>query len=139
KNRVLIRSSSNVYNQSLVGSLIEVHGPEAALKWCQGLVANMARVPQGGDRDQIRAVAAGEGDVAVANHYYYANLITSNDPADREAAAKVQVLFPNQDGRGAHVNISGAGVVRTAPNKANAVKFLEYLVSDSAQRVFAAG
>ena len=139
RNRVLIRSSTNIYNQSLVGSMIETHSEDAALKWCQGLVQNMARRPQGGDRDQIRAVAAGEGDVAVANHYYYARMLTSDTAADREAAAKVQLLFPNQKDRGAHVNISGAGVVKTAPNKANAVKFLEFLVSDEAQKVFAAG
>lgn len=139
RNRVLIRSSSNVYNQSLVGSFIEVHGKDATLKWCEGLVANMARRPQGGDRDQIRGVAAGEGDVAVVNHYYFAHLLTSEDPVDREVASKVAILFPNQSGRGAHVNISGAGVVRNAPHKENAVRFLEFLVSNEAQEVFAVG
>ena len=139
RKSVLIRSSSNVYNQSLVGSLIEQHSEAQALKWCQALVENMARRPQGGDRDQIRAVAAGEGAVAVANHYYYARLLASEKAADREAANAVRLVFPNQHGRGAHVNISGAGVVKTAPNKENAVKFLEYLVSDDAQKAFAAG
>jgi iron(III) transport system substrate-binding protein len=139
RKRVLIRSSSNVYNQSLVGSLIAQHGEDAALKWCEALVANMARPPQGGDRDQIRAVAAGEGDVAVSNHYYYARMLTSEDAADREAASAVRLVFPNQKDRGAHVNISGAGLVKTAPNKANAIRFLEFLVSEEAQKVFAAG
>jgi len=139
KGRVLIRSSTNVYNQSLVGSLIEEHGEEKAFAWCQALVANMARPPQGGDRDQIRAVASGEGDVAVSNHYYFAHMLTSKDEADRKAAETVRLVFPNQEDRGAHVNISGAGVVKTAPNKANAIKFLEFLVSKEAQEVFAAG
>ena len=139
RKRVLIRSSSNVYNQSLVGSLIARYGEKRALAWCEAVVANMARRPQGGDRDQIRAVAAGEGDVAVANHYYYARLLTSSKEADRRAANAVRLIFPNQKDRGAHVNISGAGVVKTAPNKANAIKFLEFLVSDRAQQVFAAG
>ena len=139
RKRVLIRSSSNVYNQSLVGSLIAKYGDKRALAWCEAVVANMARRPQGGDRDQIRAVAAGEGDVAVANHYYYARLLTSPKEADRRAANAVRLVFPNQKDRGAHVNISGAGVVKTAPNKANAIKFLEFLVSDEAQKVFSAG
>ena len=129
KGRVLIRSSSNVYNQSLLGSLIQAHGETAAENWCKALVSNMARTPQGGDRDQIRAVAAGEGDVAVANSY----------PMDRAAAAKVRAAFPNQSDRGTHVNLSGAGVVSGAPNQKNAVRFLEFLASDRAQEVFSAG
>lgn len=139
KDRVLIRSSSNIYNQSLVGSILEAYGDEGALAWCKGVVNNMARKPQGGDRDQIRAVAAGEGDVAVANHYYYARLLTSDNEADRKAANSVRLIFPNQQDRGAHVNISGAGVVKSAPNKDNAIKFLEYLVSPEAQAIIASG
>jgi len=139
RDRVLIRSSSNVYNQSLVGSLIAAHGEQRVEQWAEGVVENMARRPQGGDTDQLRALAAGEGDVAVANHYYYARMLTSDDADDRAAAAKLQLVFPNQEGRGAHVNISGAGVVKHAPNKKNAVKFLEYLASDKAQQIFAAG
>jgi iron(III) transport system substrate-binding protein len=139
KGKLLIRSSSNVYNQSLVASLIETLGEPAAQRWCQGVVANLARPPQGGDRDQIRGVAAGVGDVAVANHYYFARMLESDDPSDREAAAKVGLIFPNQDGRGTHVNISGAGVTRFSPNRENAVKFLEFLSTAEAQQVFAAG
>jgi len=136
--RVLIRSSTNIYNQSLVASLIEHLGKSATEQWCTGVVKNMARTPQGGDRDQIRAVAAGEGDVAVVNHYYLARMINGNE-ADRAAASKVRVIFPNQKGRGTHVNISGAGVVKTAPNRENAVKFIEFLASNEAQQKFASG
>ena len=138
KGRVLIRSSSNIYNQSLVGSIMAANGDEATEAWCQGVVANMAREPQGGDRDQIRAVAAGEGDIAVVNTYYLAQMIAAeNKPEDQEAAAKVGVVFPNQDGRGTHVNISGAGVVTGAANPENAVKLIEFLTGEAAQNVFA--
>jgi len=138
RGRVLIRSSSNVYNQSLVGSIVAANGEEATEEWCRGLVANLARKPQGGDRDQVRAVAAGEGDVAVVNSYYLAQMIAAEDkPEDQEAAAQVAIVFPNQEGRGTHVNVSGAGVVRGAPNRANAVRLLEYLTSPEAQAVFA--
>ena len=139
KGRVLIRSSSNIYNQSLVASLIAANGESGAEEWCRGIVSNLARTPQGGDTDQIRAVAAGEGDVAVVNHYYLARLIGSQKQADRDVASKVRVIFPNQDGRGTHVNVCGGGVVKTAPNQENAVKFLEFLASDAAQRKFAEG
>ena len=137
EGKICIRSSNNIYNQSLIASIIETHGVDEAQEWAEGLVGNLARQPQGGDTDQIRGVAAGECDVAVANHYYYLRLANSEDPADREVAENVQVVFPNQDGRGVHVNIGGAGVVDGAPNRDNAVKFLEYLASDSAQEVFA--
>ncbi len=138
KGKVLIRSSSNIYNQSLVGSMIAAHGEEGAEKWCRGLVANLARVPQGGDRDQIKAVAAGEGDVAVANSYYFARMLNGTDE-EKAAAAKVAVVFPNQGGRGTHVNLSGIGVCANSPNKANAIAFIEYLMGSDAQEVFAAG
>ena len=138
KGKVLIRSSSNIYNQSLVGSLIASHGEAGAEKWCRGLVANLARVPQGGDRDQIKAVAAGEGDIAVANSYYFARMLNGTD-AEKAAAARVAVVFPNQGNRGAHVNLSGIGVCANSPNKANAVRFIEYLMGTEAQEVFAAG
>ncbi|MEM1108457.1 MAG: Fe(3+) ABC transporter substrate-binding protein [Planctomycetota bacterium] len=134
---LLIRSSSNIYNQSLLASLIEYHGEEAVVQWAQGVVGNMARAPQGGDTDQIRALAAGEGELAVANHYYLARLMASSKKTDRKVAEGLQVVFPNQDGRGAHVNISGAGVVKGAPNRDNAVRFLEYLTTANAQKQFA--
>ncbi|MEM7232505.1 MAG: Fe(3+) ABC transporter substrate-binding protein [Planctomycetota bacterium] len=139
KGRVLIRSSTNVYNQSLVGSLIQNLGDKKAKAWCEGVVANLARKPQGGDRDQIRGVASGEADVAVSNHYYFARMLGSDKKADRDAANACRLVFPNQKDRGAHVNVSGAGVVKTAPNRANAIKFIEFLVSDEAQKVFSAG
>ncbi|MEM9589091.1 MAG: Fe(3+) ABC transporter substrate-binding protein, partial [Planctomycetota bacterium] len=138
KGRVLVRSSSSVYNQSLVGSLIDAHGEQAAEQWCRGLVGNLARKPHGGDRDQIKGVAAGEGDVAIANSYYFARMLAGT-PEEQAAASKVEIVFPNQDGRGAHVNLSGAGVVASAPNKAGAIKFIEFLSSDFAQETFAAG
>ena len=135
--RICIRSSNNVYNQSLLASMIATHGAEEAEAWAAAIVDNMARPPQGGDSDQIRAVAAGQCDVAIANHYYLARLMTSEDSADREVAERVGYFFPNQDGRGVHVNVSGAGVVATAPNPDNAVRFLEFLASDEAQAIFA--
>lgn len=137
EGEVCIRSSSNIYNQSLLASMIEHHGEEDAQKWAKGVVDNMARDPQGGDTDQIRAVAAGECNLAVGNHYYYARLLNSDDVADREVARKVGIIFPNQEDRGVHVNIGGAGVVATAPNRENAVRFLEFLASDTAQQIFA--
>ena len=139
KGRVCIRSGSNIYNLSLMSALIEELGEEPAQRWAEGVVANFARPPQGGDTDQIKAVAAGECDVALANTYYFVRLMRSNDPADRAIAEKLAVVFPNQQDRGTHVNISGAGVARNAPNRDQAVRFLEYLASDEAQRHFAEG
>ena len=140
---MLIRSSSSVYNQSLIASLIERGGTKRTAEWCESVVANFARTPQGGDRDQVRAIAAGEGDLAVINHYYVAQMLAS-DGADRRAAEAVRVIFPDQGLSqtplgGAHVNISGAGVVKTAPNRENAIKFIEYLLSDEAQKVLVSG
>ena len=138
KNRVLIRSSSNVYNMSLMGSIIAAHGEAEAEEWCRGLVANFARPPQGGDRDQIRAIAAGEGDVAVVNTYYLAQMLAPDaSPEDQAAAAAVGVIFPNQGDRGTHVNISGAGLVKGGPNPENTVRFLEFLTGPEAQRILA--
>ena len=139
QGRVCIRSSTNVYNQSLVASMIEADGIEAPEAWAKGLVDNLARPPQGGDTDQIEAIAAGECDVAVVNHYYFVRLLESEAAEERAIGDKVGILFPNQDGRGAHANISGAGVVATTPNKDNAVKFLEYLTTPQAQAYFAQG
>ncbi|WP_416139245.1 Fe(3+) ABC transporter substrate-binding protein [Halomonas sp. HK25] len=137
EGEVCIRSSNNIYNQSLLASMIDHHGVEGAEEWAQGIVNNMARQPEGGDTDQIRAVAAGECNLAVANHYYYVRLINSDDAADREVTEKVNILFPNQDDRGIHVNVGGAGVVEGAPNRENAIRFLEFLASDEAQEIFA--
>ena len=139
KGRICIRSSSNVYNQSLVASMIASEGLEAAEGWAEGIVANMARDPQGGDTDQIKAVAAGECDVAVTNHYYLARLIRSDKEEDNAVAEAVGIIFPNQEDRGAHANVSGAGVATHAPNKEAAVQFIEYLATPSAQAYFADG
>ena len=139
KGKVCIRSSSNVYNLSLMSALIAANGPEKAESWAKGIVANMARAPKGGDTDQLMAVAAGECDIAVSNTYYYVRLLKSKKPEDRAAAEKLGIVWPNQKERGTHVNISGAGVAKHAPNKANAIKFLEYLASPEAQAYFANG
>jgi iron(III) transport system substrate-binding protein len=137
KGRILVRSSNNVYNQSLVGSMLEVNGPQKTEEWARGVVANFARPPEGNDTAQIKAVAAGQGDIAIANTYYVARLLKSDKPEDKAIAQKIGVFFPNQNERGAHVNISGGGVVKTAPNKEGAIKFLEYMVSPEAQEIFA--
>lgn len=139
KGRILIRSSNNIYNQSLVASLIAANGAQEALAWAKGLVANFARKPKGGDRDQIRAVGAGEGDIAIANTYYLGGLAASKDPGDVALVKKIGVFFPNQQGRGAHVNVSGAGVTRYAPHKDEAVRLLEFLVRKDSQAELAQG
>jgi iron(III) transport system substrate-binding protein len=139
KGKVCVRSSTNIYNLSLMGALIEEHGEQKAEEWAKGVVANFARKPQGGDTDQLKAAAAGECDVALSNHYYYVRLMRSDKPEDRAVAEKLTPIWPNQDGSGVHVNISGAGVAANAPHKEAAVKFLEYLASDAAQGYFAAG
>lgn len=139
QGQVCIRSSGNVYNLSLLGAMIASDGEASAETWAKGVVANFARPPQGGDTDQIRAVAAGECGIGVANSYYYARLLSSDKEEDRAAARAVGVVFPNQNGRGTHVNISGGGVLKTAPHPEAAVRFLEYLVSDEAQSYFSGG
>jgi iron(III) transport system substrate-binding protein len=139
KGKILIRSSSNIYNQSLVASLIEIHGEQQTEEWCRGLVANLARSPQGGDTDQIEALAAGFGDLAVANTYYLARYGKDQSRKAQAIFEKVGVFFPNQSDRGTHVNISGGGLMKSAPNQENGVKFLEYLVSPSAQEFFSQG
>ena len=134
KGRIVIRSSGNIYNQSLVASLISNHGIEATEEWAKGLVSNLARKPQGNDRAQIIAVANGEADIAVANSYYYGAMLSGSKGEEQETAAKkVRMHFPNQDNRGTHVNISGAGILKSAPNKDNALTFLEFLLSEQAQ------
>lgn len=135
--RILIRSSSNIYNQSLVASIIHNNGAEAAQKWCNGIVANMARPPKGGDTDQINALIAGEGDIAVSNSYYFARMLSGDDDGLKQKLAPLKVFFPNQNDRGTHVNVSGAGVAAHAPNKENAIKFLEFMISPEAQTIFA--
>lgn len=139
KGRILMRSSTNIYNLSLTGSILAANGPEKTEAWAKGFTANFARPPRGGDTDQIKGAAAGEGDIAISNTYYLARLVNSKKPEDRAVAEKVGVFFPNQKGRGTHVNISGAGVCKNSPNRDAAVKFLEYLASPEAQKIFAIG
>jgi iron(III) transport system substrate-binding protein len=139
KGRVCMRSSTNVYNLSLMGALIDHLGEEKAQAWAQGVRANLAVEPKGGDTDQLKAVAAGECDVTVSNQYYYARLLRSQKPDEKQAGERLGIVFPNQQTWGTHVNISGAGVLKHAPNREAAVRFLEYLASDDAQRYFADG
>ena len=139
KGQVCIRSGGNIYNLSLLSALIEHHGEAKAEAWARGVVANFARPPKGGDSDQIKAVAVGECGIAVANTYYFVRFLKSDKPDDRKVAEKVGFVFPDQGGRGTHVNISGAGVAKHAPHRVEAVRFLEYLAGDEAQRHFAAG
>ncbi len=139
KGKVCIRSSSNIYNMSLMAGIVSRVGEAVAEKWAAGVVTNFARAPQSNDTGQIRAVASGECQIGVANTYYLARLAASDDPADQAVASAVNIVFPDQEGNGTHINISGAGLVRTAPNAENAVKFLEYLTSDAAQLLFANG
>jgi iron(III) transport system substrate-binding protein len=134
KGRLVIRASNNIYNQSLVASLIANNGKRAVVDWSKGVVENMARNPKGNDRAQILAVAAGEADIAVANTYYLALMLSGNKGPEQQAAAKkVKPYFPNQNDRGTHMNISGAGLIKGAPNKGNAIKLVEFLLSTEAQ------
>ena len=134
KGRIVIRSSSNMYNQSLVASIISNNGIAATEKWAKAFVSNFARKPQGNDRSQILAVANGEADIAIANTYYLGLMLSGRGGEEQEVAgSKVKIHFPNQDNRGAHVNVSGGGILKNAPNKANAIKFLEFLLSEKAQ------
>lgn len=139
RGKLLIRSSSSPYNQSLLASIVAADGEEAARAWAKGVVSNLARPPQGGDRDQIKAVAAGLADVAVTNTYYFGLLLNSSDKAERDLASKITLVFPNQDGRGTHVNVGVAGVTRHARNLENARKYLEFLVSPEVQKIIANG
>lgn len=139
KGQICVRSGSHPYNLSLGAALLTHDGEAKTEAWAKGVVANFARAPKGGDTDQLRAVAAGECGVALANTYYVARMMRSTKPEDVKDVAALTVVWPNQKTWGTHVNVSGAGVVKTAPNKANAVKFLEYLASDSAQAYFADG
>ena len=139
KGRLCIRSGSHPYNLSLFGSVLNHLGEAKTEVWLKGLVDNMARAPKGGDTDQLRAVASGECAVAVSNSYYLARLMRSDKPEDKAAVEKLGVVFPNQASWGTHVNIAGGAVAKHAKNQANAVKFLDYLASPSAQEHFANG
>jgi len=134
KSKVCIRSSSNIYNQSLIASMLAADGAAKTSAFLNDFVKSFAQPPKGGDRDQIKAVASGVCDYAVANTYYLAGMINSNDEAQKAAASKVKVFWPNQDGRGTHVNVSGAGLIKTSKNKQNAILLLEFLASEKAQR-----
>jgi iron(III) transport system substrate-binding protein len=139
KGKVCTRSGSHPYMLSMIGSMIERNGEKATEEWAKGMVANFARPPRGGDTDQIKGAATGECGVAVANTYYYARLLRSTKPEDKEMMSKVSFLWPNQKTSGTHINIAGGAVARNAPHREAAVKFLEYLISDEAQGYFANG
>ena len=139
KGKVCTRSGSHPYNLSLMASIIAHDGETKAEEWAKGVVANFARAPKGGDTDQIKAVAAGECAVTISNTYYLARLMRSDKPEDKKLVEKVGVVWPDQKGYGTHINVSGAGMLKHAPHKEAAVKFLEYLASDEAQRYFADG
>ncbi len=134
KGKICVRSSDSVYNLSLVGAVIEQLGKPAAEQWVKAIVANMARPPEGGDRDQIRAVAAGVCEVAITNSYYYLRMASGDDAKDRDVTQRVKLAFPSLGGKGAHVNISGGGVAKNAPNRANAIKLLEFFASAETQQ-----
>lgn len=136
KGRVCIRSSNNVYNQSLSASVLHHRGETQTLKWVQGLVANFARKPSGGDREQIMLVASGVCDIAVANTYYLGKMLKGNDPKQKKAAQQMQLIWPDQDGNGAHINVSAGGILRSSKNKQEAQKLLEFLVSQEAQTLY---
>ncbi len=139
RGKLCSRSGSHPYNLSLLASIIAHQGEAKAEEWARGVVANFARAPKGGDTDQIRSVAAGECGVALANTYYLARLMRSDKAEDRKTIERIGVVWPDQNGSGTHVNVSGGGMLKTAPNREAALKFLEYLASDEAQRYFADG
>ncbi|MED1803112.1 Fe(3+) ABC transporter substrate-binding protein [Brevibacillus porteri] len=139
KGKVLVRSSSNLYNQSLVASFIELNGEQAALDWAKGLVNNFARKPEGGDRDQAKAVVAKVGDVAIMNTYYVGQMLNSKDAEEVKVAQNIGVFFPNQETTGTHLNISGIGLTKHAKNKDNAVKLIEFVTGKEAQTMLTNG
>ena len=136
-SKILVRSSDNIYNQSLMASIIAYNGNEKAKKWAEGIVKNMARSPKGNDRDQVKAIKAGVGDLALVNTYYIGILLNSEIPEEVEAGESVGIYFPNQKNRGTHINLSGIGVTAHSPNKENAIRFIEFLSGPSAQKEFA--
>lgn len=142
KGQLLVRTSNSAYNQSLISAMIATHGVEGAQGWANGIAANLARKPQGGDIDQIKAVAAGEGLIGISNSYYYARMLNSKLPEEKEAAEKVGIFFPNQKAKkgemtGAHINVSGGGVITGSKHETAAVKFLEFLTTDEGQHIYA--
>ncbi len=137
KGKILIRSSENIYNQSLLASIVAANGRDDAKDWATGVMSNMARDPQGSDRDQMKSIVAGEGEIAIVNTYYLGLLLNSSDPEEVKVGEQMKVFYPNQDGRGAHINVSGIGVAKYAPNKENAIKLVEFLSGEEAQKVFA--
>ena len=138
KNKVLVRSSSNAYNQALLSSIVANRGEEAATNWASELVKNFARVPKGNDRDQVKAITAGQGDLAIVNSYYIGLLLSSENDEEIKAGNSVGVFFPNQgeEESGSHINVSGIGLAKNAPNKENAIKLMEFLTSESAQKTY---
>jgi len=137
KHRIVITKSNEVYNQSLLASIIVNDGKAKAKEWAKGIKANMARRPTGVDKDSLRAIAAGLGDVAIVNTYYIGQMIKGKSLSDQATSEYIGVFFPNQKGRGTHINVSGAGVIKYSKHKANAIKLLEFLVSKQAQEIFA--
>ena len=135
KGRICSRSGLSDYNIALLGAVIAHHGEEAATQWAEGLKANLARKPEGGDRDQVKAIASGECDIAIGNTYYIGQMLA--DPEQAPAAEAVSIVFPTFQNGGTHLNISGVAMTRSAPNKENALKFMEWLTSDEAQKIYA--
>ncbi|MBV6645651.1 MAG: Fe(3+) ABC transporter substrate-binding protein [Cyclobacteriaceae bacterium] len=137
QGKVLIRSSSSVYNQSLLASVLYNEGEEVAKTWAAGIVNNMARDPKGGDRDQIKAIASGVGELAVVNTYYVGLLLNSQNPEELAAGNSVGIIFPNQETSGTHINISGIGITKHSPNRENATRFIKFLTSEDVQKIYA--
>ncbi|MTI85082.1 MAG: Fe(3+) ABC transporter substrate-binding protein [Firmicutes bacterium] len=136
QGKILVRSSNNIYNQSLLASFIAVNGEEQAKEWAAGMVDNMAREPKGNDRDQAKAVVAGEGDIAIMNTYYIGKMLNSSEPEEVKVAKKLGVFFPNQNTTGTHINVSGVGLTKHSKNKENAIKLMEFLAGETAQKQF---
>ena len=139
KGQIMVRSSNNIYNQSLLAAIIAHHGEEYALKWAKGVVSNMAKAPKGNDRYQVKAIANGIGKIAIANTYYIGKMVDNKDKSQADAVKKVKIIFPKFENGGTHINVSGAGVAKYSPNKNNAIKFIEFLASPKAQELFAKG
>lgn len=137
KGRIAVRSKGNIYNQSLLASIISANGEDAALEWVKGVVNNMARPPKGNDRDQIKFVYAGKADLAIVNTYYLGKMLFSDDPVERVAGGEMEIFFPNQEGRGAHINVSGVGVLKASENVEAARKLIAYLLTPEIQELYA--